>query len=89
MLETRGGKALARGEYIPPGLPVFGIDATDEIGARLGLNADLSFDSGSTTVMGRLVYRVPRVMGVKNLGVVNASVVGVLISRLVCNELLM
>lgn len=76
MLDTPEGKELVEGEHTPPGFPTLNADATDtDIDARVKLGGSTVFHPGGTAAMGKVVDGSLKVYGMKNLRVVDASVV--------------
>ena len=85
MFDTPEGKKLVTEEYTPPGLPSAGLDASDEqIDERIKLGGSTVFHPGGTAAMGKVVDGSLKVYGVKNLPVVDASVVSTYLVRLIC-----
>ncbi|KAF2008695.1 GMC oxidoreductase [Aaosphaeria arxii CBS 175.79] len=76
MFETPEGKELVAEEYLPEGFPSLGPDASDEaIDKRIKLGASTVFHPGGTAAMGKVVDGSLKVKGVKNLRVVDASII--------------
>jgi choline dehydrogenase-like flavoprotein len=75
ILNTPEGNELISEEHIPPGLSG-GLDISDEqIDERVKLGGSTVFHPGGTAAMGKVVDGSLKVHGVKNLRVVDASVV--------------
>ncbi|OCK73559.1 GMC oxidoreductase [Lepidopterella palustris CBS 459.81] len=76
MFDTPEGKELVVEEYTPPGLPTLGLNASDEqIDQRIKLGGSTVFHPGGTAAMGSVVDGSLKVKGVRNLRVVDASVI--------------
>ncbi|KAF2501931.1 putative glucose dehydrogenase [Lophium mytilinum] len=76
MLDTPEGKELVVEEHTPPELPILGLDASDEqIDQRIKFGGSTVFHPGGTAAMGSVVDGSLKVKGVKNLRVVDASVI--------------
>lgn len=78
LLESEKGQELVIGEHIPPGFEPFGLDADtsdDMIDERIKLAGVTTFHPAGTASMGKVVDGSLCVHGVKNLRVVDASVV--------------
>ncbi|KAF2871946.1 putative glucose dehydrogenase [Massariosphaeria phaeospora] len=76
MFDTPEGRDLVVEEYTPPGLPVLGLDASDaQVDERVKHSAAVAFHPAGTAAMGSVVDASLRVKGVRNLRVVDASVI--------------
>ncbi|KAF1978388.1 putative glucose dehydrogenase [Bimuria novae-zelandiae CBS 107.79] len=76
MFDTPEGKALVTGEHTPPGYEVAGLDASDElIDKRIALGGSTVFHPGGTAAMGKVVDSSLKAYGVKDLRVVDASII--------------
>lgn len=73
--DTTDGKAIVESENPPPGLPPLSVNASDEeIDVRVRSEGRTFFHAAGTSSMGKVVDTDLKVMGVRNLRVVDASV---------------
>jgi choline dehydrogenase-like flavoprotein len=73
--DTTDGKAIVESENPPPGLPPLSVDASDEeIDIRVRSEGRTFFHAAGTSSMGKVVDTDLKVKGVRNLRVVDASV---------------
>lgn len=78
MFETSEGKELVMEEHIPEGFTALGLDASDDaIDERIKLGGSTVFHPGGTAAMGKVVDGSLKVRGMRNLRVVDASVVSI------------
>ena len=76
MFETPEGKELVADEHNPEGFSALRADASDEaIDKRIQLGGSTAFHPAGTAAMGKVVDASLNVMGVRNLRVVDASIV--------------
>jgi hypothetical protein len=76
LLEMPKGRELVTGEHVSPGMEILGSDAPDElIDERIRLGGMTVFHPAGTAAMGKVVNGLLNVYGVKNLRVVDASIV--------------
>jgi choline dehydrogenase-like flavoprotein len=76
LLESPAGKELVLDEHIPPGMEILDSDAPDNlIDERIKLGGMTVYHPAGTAAMGKVVDGSLKVFGVKNLRVVDASIV--------------
>jgi choline dehydrogenase-like flavoprotein len=81
MYETVEGKSIVESEVAPEGLPVLTTESTDEeIDARVRRVGITFYHAGGSASMGKVVDSECRVVGVRGLRVVDASVLPVSVS---------